>query len=78
VNTNHLDTPEHFVDHFASYLLDGNLAADRKTQLVDYFKAQDIKPGKGKITLTNGQSYALSKVRGTVYLMMALPEYQLN
>jgi hypothetical protein len=78
VSANHIDTPEHFVDYFASYLLDGNLAADRKAQLVGYFKAQDARPGKGKITLTNGQSYALSKVRGTVYLMMALPEYQLN
>ncbi len=78
VNTNHIDTPERFVDYFASYLLDGNLETDRKSQLVDYFKAQDIRPGKGKITLTGGQSYALSKVRGTVYLMMALPEYQLN
>ena len=78
VNTNHIDTPEHFVDYFASYLLDGNLEPDRKSQLVDYFKAQDVRPGKGKITLTSGQSYALSKVRGTVYLMMALPEYQLN
>ncbi len=78
VNTNHIDTPEHFVDYFASYLLDGNMEADRKAQVVDYFKAQDTRPGKGKITLTNGQSYALSKVRGTVYLMMALPEYQLN
>ncbi|GAC1375036.1 MAG: hypothetical protein NVSMB44_43490 [Ktedonobacteraceae bacterium] len=78
VNTNHIDTPEQFVDYFASYLLDGTLDADRKAQLVDYFKAQGTKPGKEKITLTNGQSYALSKVRGTVYLMMALPEYQLN
>jgi len=78
VNTNHIDTPEHFVDHFASYLLDGNLEADRKAQLVDYFKAQDSGPDKGKITLTNGQSYSLAKVRGTVYLMMASPEYQLN
>lgn len=78
ISTNHIDTPEHFVDHFSFYLLDGTLEADRKTQLVDYFKAQDTVPEKGKVTLTNGQSYPLSKVRGTVYLMMALPEYQLN
>ena len=76
IDTQHLDTPEHFVAYFSSLLLDGNLTAQRKQQLVDYFTTKD--QSKARLTLTNGQSYPLNKVRGTLYLMMSLPEYQLN
>ncbi len=78
VNANHLDSPEHFVDYFASFLLDGMLDSDRRSQFIDYFTAQDSAGGGGQITLTNGKSYPLSRVRGTLYLMMTSPEYQLN
>ncbi len=78
VNANHIDSPEHFVDYFASYLLDGMLESDRRAQFIDYFTTKDTSRGGGQITLTNGQSYPLNRVRGTLYLMMASPEYQLN
>ena len=78
VNTNHIDSAEHFVDYFASFLLDGTLSSDRHTFLVDYFTTPDTSSYGQKVTLTNGQSYPLNRVRGTLYLMMALPEYQLN
>ena len=78
VNTHQLSSPEQFVDHFSSFLLDGNLVSGRRTQLLDYFTAQDGS-GRGKpVALTNGQSYPLGRVRGTLYLMTASPEYQLN
>ncbi len=78
VNTHQLGSPEQFVEHFSSFLLDGNLGGDRRTQLLNYFTAQDGS-GRGKpVALTNGQSYPLGRVRGTLYLMMASPEYQLN
>ena len=78
VNTHQLSSPEQFVDHFSSFLLDGNLVSGRRTQLLDYFTAQEGS-GRGKpVALTNGQSYPLGRVRGTLYLMMASPEYQLN
>jgi hypothetical protein len=76
IDSYHIDSPEKFVDHFTSFLLDGNLSADRKQKLVDYFNTKESRGAR--ITLSNGQSYALSKVRGTLYLMMSLPEYQLN
>jgi hypothetical protein len=76
VNANHIDSPEHFVDYFASFLLDGQMTQDRRTQLIDYFNTSSI--SNNRITLTNGKSYALSSVRGTLYLMLASPEYQLN
>lgn len=78
VNTNHIDSPEHFVDYFSSFLLDGNIESDRRTQLLDYFTSSDSTDRGGQITLTNGKGYPLNRVRGTLYLMMASPEYHLN
>lgn len=78
VNKYQLNSPEQFVDHFSSFLLDGNLDSNRRTQLLDYFTAQDGSSRGTPITLTSGKSYPLGRVRGTLYLMMASPEYQLN
>ena len=78
VNKYRLNSPEQFVDHFSSFLLDGNLSSDRRTQLLDYFTAQGGSSRGTPITLTSGKSYPLSRVRGTLYLLMASPEYQLN
>jgi hypothetical protein len=78
VNKYQLNSPEQFVDHFSSFLLDGNLDSDRRTQLLDYFTTQDGSSGGTPVTLTSGKSYPLGRVRGTLYLMMTSPEYQLN
>ena len=78
ITSNQIDSPERFVDFFASFLLDGNLASDRRQQLLDYFTTGDISRGGQQITLSGGKSYPLNRVRGTLYLMMASPEYQLN
>ncbi|MBE3559529.1 MAG: DUF1800 domain-containing protein [Ktedonobacteraceae bacterium] len=76
INANHIDSPEHFVDYFASFLLDGNFDPARRAQLVTYFTTPD--QSKAQITLTSGKSYPLGRVRGTLYLLLASPEYQLN
>src|SRR6266566_1501141 len=78
VKTHQLNSPEQFVDHFSSFLLDSELASDRRTQLLDYFTAQGSSARGAPITLGNGTSYPLGRVRGTLYLMMSSPEYQLN
>jgi len=78
VNAKHIDTPDHFVDYFASFLLDGQLASDRHAQMVDYFTSPESGRVVQQITLANGKSYPINRVRGTLYLMMASPEYQLN
>ena len=78
VNTHQLNSPEQFVDHFSSFLMDGNLDSDRRTQLLDYFTAPAGRSRGTPITLTSSKSYPLGRVRGTLYLMMASPEYQLN
>jgi uncharacterized protein (DUF1800 family) len=78
VNTNNIDSPEHFVDYFSSFLLDGVIGQGHRAQYIDYFTTKDTSRGDAQITLKNGQSYPLNRVRGTLYLMMASPEYQLN
>ncbi|MGH2507454.1 MAG: DUF1800 domain-containing protein, partial [Ktedonobacteraceae bacterium] len=77
VNENKLNSPEQFVDHFATFLLDNPLPDERRSQVLDYLTASG-NAGKTSITLTNGQAYPLNHVRGALYLMMASPEYQLN
>src|SRR2546423_217112 len=78
VNTNNIDSPEHFVDYFSSFVLDGVIDQGHRAQYIDYFTTKDTSRGDAQITLKNGQSYPLNRVRGTLYLMMASPEYQLN
>ncbi|HYT35200.1 MAG TPA: DUF1800 domain-containing protein [Ktedonobacteraceae bacterium] len=78
VNANTIDSPERFVDYFSSFLLDGIVDPERRTQYIDYFSAKDTSRGGAQITLKNGRSYPLNRVRGTLYLIMASPEYQLN
>ncbi|MBV9257562.1 MAG: DUF1800 domain-containing protein, partial [Ktedonobacteraceae bacterium] len=78
VDANHIDTPERFVDYFASFLLDGQLAPDRRSLLIDYFNKSDSSKVGKQVTLTSGKSYPINRVRGTLYLMMAAPEYHLN
>jgi len=78
VNAQNLNSPESFVDYFSSFLLDGHIDSERRTQLLDYFTARDTSRAGRHIALTNGQSYPLNRVRGTLYLIMASPEYQLN
>jgi len=78
ISANKIDSPERFVDYFASFLLDGTLASERRAQYIDYFTTKDTTGGKALITLINGVTYPLNRVRGTLYLMMASPEYQLN
>ena len=78
VNTNKIASPENFVDYFASFLYDGTLDSDRRTQLINYFTAKDSGRSASQIALSGGQSYPINRVRGTLYLMMAAPEYHLN
>lgn len=77
VNENQLSSPEHFVDHFASFLLDSPLPDERRSQVLDYFTASG-NASPAQVTLTNGKAYPLNRVRGALYLTMASPEYQLN
>jgi uncharacterized protein (DUF1800 family) len=77
VTTNKLSTPEEFVDYFSTFLLDGPLPSDRRSQVLGYFTATGNASSE-QITLSNGTAYPLNRARGALYLIMASPEYQLN
>lgn len=77
VDNNSISTPEQFVDYFTSFLLDGEVTSDRRTQFINYLTTPDSSSG-AQVTLKGGTSYPLGRVRGTLYLIMASPEYQLN
>ncbi len=78
IKANNIDLPERFVDYFTSFLLDSVVDKDRRAQFINYFDTQSGAKGNAHITLTNGKSYPLSSARGTLYLILASPEYQLN
>jgi uncharacterized protein (DUF1800 family) len=78
INSNHLASPEQFVDYFASFMLDGQLDPQRRTQLLEYMTAKETRPASAQITLADGKAYSASRVQDTLYLLMASPEYQLN
>ncbi|GAC1697728.1 MAG: hypothetical protein NVS9B9_20220 [Ktedonobacteraceae bacterium] len=73
VNANHIDSPERFVDFFSAVLLDGVVAKDRRAQFISYFTQQNVGKSSALIRLTNGKSYPVSNVRGTLYLILASP-----
>lgn len=77
INTHKLSSPDEFVDHFSSFLLDGPLPDDRRSQVLNYFTGSG-NASKEQITLSGGKTYPLNRVRGALYLIMASPEYQLN
>ncbi len=78
IDANKIDSPERFVDYYASFLLDGNITSTTRDQLVSYFTGNSSGRSNPRITLTNGKSYPLSDVRGTLYLLMSAPKYHLN
>lgn len=77
INANQLDTAERFVDFYVHFLLDGKIDSDRRQQFIDYFNGRDI-VSNTQLYLTSGQAVPLNRVRGTLYLILGTPEYQLN
>lgn len=78
INANGINSPERFVDFFCAVLLDGVVDKDRRAQFINYFTQKNVGRSSAQIKLTNGKNYPVSNVRGTLYLILASPEYQLN
>src|SRR5260221_7218217 len=78
VNTHQLSSPEQFVDHFSSFLLDGNLVSGRRNPLLGRFTNQMGSGRANPWARTNGGRYPLDRVAGPPCLWLASPEYQLN
>ncbi len=68
-----LSTPTQIVDHYLKDLLDSEVPAKVRTDLIDYMTRSD----NGKFTW-NLNTYGQIKISGLVYLIMNLPEYHMN
>lgn len=75
LNGKNLTTPEQIVDYFIALLLDGNIAPEQRTALVNYLRLND----KGQpITFTLDAKTLDSKVRGLIHLVASTSAYQLS
>jgi uncharacterized protein (DUF1800 family) len=75
ITTQQLATPTAVADHFISALVDNELPNDRRAILHDAVTAQASGPA---FTLHVGGALPAASLRNTLYLLMAMPEYQMN
>jgi uncharacterized protein (DUF1800 family) len=79
ITTRRMGTSTALVSYFAEILLDGQLDANRLSVVDDFLKATASQSAAGPhIHLYGGTSVPVPAVRGALYLMMGMPEYQLN
>jgi uncharacterized protein (DUF1800 family) len=71
-----LDTPEKVVDYFVQLLLDGQVTAAQRQTLVSYVRDGNLWPQPGR-PLKETDPAIDRKVRGLLYLLLSMPEYQL-
>jgi uncharacterized protein (DUF1800 family) len=72
-----LHTPADVLTYFATMLLDNQLTADRHTQLLDTLTAGSVSDGP-TFALTGGAQLPAASLRETLYLLLSVPEYQMN
>jgi uncharacterized protein (DUF1800 family) len=77
VQRQHIDTPSKFVDYVLLQLVDGQIDSARHQMLVEYLTSNTT-AGGGTLRLTGGQNLSGNSVRELYYLVMSMPEYQLN
>jgi len=73
---NHLDTPARLVNYLLGLLVDGNVSQECRAMLVNYLVAPAS--SGAMISLSSGQRLPADRVRGLLYLLLSMPEYQLN
>lgn len=70
-----LKTTKDILTYFGAILLDGQLASDRQTAVLDALGAAATGP---TVALAGGGSIPAVSLRQGLYLMMSMPEYHLN
>jgi uncharacterized protein (DUF1800 family) len=76
VQRNKLDTPEKVVDHFLKLLVDAQVGPVQRDTLVAYLKDGNLWPKPG-VAMKATDPIVDRKIRGVVYLIMAMPEFNL-
>jgi uncharacterized protein (DUF1800 family) len=77
IDQHQLAAPQDLVDYFVALLLDDQLTGDRRAAITDYL-AQSGGAAGPALTFHAGARAPAAAVRGALYLVMSLPEYQLN
>jgi uncharacterized protein (DUF1800 family) len=79
IDAQQIATPSSLVDFFVGALLDNQLAADRRATVADYLtQATQASAAGPSLLLHGGAKMPAAAVRGALYLLFSLPEYQLN
>jgi uncharacterized protein (DUF1800 family) len=76
VQRNGLDSPDKVVDHFLRLLVDGQVRAEQRQTLVNYVKDGNLWPKPG-VAMKAADPIVDRKIRGLIYLIMAMPEFHL-
>ncbi|MBI3972202.1 MAG: DUF1800 domain-containing protein [Chloroflexi bacterium] len=71
-----LTTPEQAVDYFLQLLLDGQVLPEQRQTLIDYVSDGNLWPKSG-LPVKDTDPAVDRKIRGLIYLIMSMPEYQL-
>jgi uncharacterized protein (DUF1800 family) len=78
IQKQHIDTADKFVGYVLNQLIDGQIDNPRRQMLVDYVNSSGAGSGSDSLTLAGGKKLSGESVRGLYYLVMSMPEYQLN
>ena len=76
INSRGIGSAQDLVDYFAAILLDNNVSTDRRAVVTQALN-QSASGGQ-TLTLSGGGSVSAAGVRQMLYLLMSMPEYQLN
>lgn len=72
-----LAKPDDVVNYFVALLLDNQLPGDRRSVLLDAL-AGEAPAAEATLALAGGAKLSATALRQALYLMMAMPEYQMN
>ena len=72
-----IDSADKLITYVLTQLIDGQIDSPRRQMLVDYVNGSSA-GGTDRLTLYGGKTISGNSVRGLYYLIMSMPEYQLN
>ncbi len=72
-----IDSTDKLVTYVLTQLIDGQIDSPRRQMLLDYVNGSSA-GGADRLTLYGGKTISGNSVRGLYYLIMSMPEYQLN
>jgi uncharacterized protein (DUF1800 family) len=72
-----LGKPDDVVDYFVALLLDNQLPSDRRSVLLDALTGE-ASSAEATLALAGGAKLSAAALRQALYLMMSMPEYQMN